>query len=202
MEETNPRSAGDPPLTVWLQQARDGDDDALGRVWEAALSELRKLAKSKLVREIGPADLQTTEIVNECWIRMHGAGQAVDFVDRGMFYGAAWRVMGQLLIDHARTRRRKKRGGGEARQVDFAFAEGSLRDATRIGDDAERIVAAMEALAQHDSTSHAVAVMRLCFDHDRRHVALIEGIAPEEVDKRWRYARAFLRSQLESEVAP
>jgi len=191
-----PRSGGDPPLTVWLQQARDGDDDALARVWTATIEELRVLARSRLSRELNAGDLQATDIVNECWIRMHGSGRSVEFADRGMFFGAAWRVMGQLLIDHARTRRRKKRGG-EAVQVDFAFAEGSLEDVSAIGDDAERIVAAMEALARHDATSHAIAVMRLCFGHDRRHIALIEGVAPEEVDKRWRYARAFLRDEIE-----
>ena len=185
-----------PPLTVWLQQARDGDDDALARVWTATIEELRVLARSRLSRELNAGDLQATDIVNECWIRMHGSGRSVEFADRGMFFGAAWRVMGQLLIDHARTRRRKKRGG-EAVQVDFGFAEGSLEDVSAISDDAERIVAAMEALARHDATSHAIAVMRLCFGHDRRHIALIEGVDPEEVDKRWRYARAFLRDEIE-----
>lgn len=185
----------DAPITRWLADAQAGDDAALARVWSATIDELRRLAAIRAAREIGPADLQTTEIVNEVWIRMHGAGQRPDFVDRRMFFGAAWRVMGQMLIDHARTRGRKKRGG-EMRQVDFTFAERSLADTHAFGDAGEEIVAAMEALAAHDADSHAVAVMKLCFDTDRRYLALIENVEPSEIDKRWRYARAFLREHL------
>ena len=54
----------------------------------------------------------------------------------------------------------------------------------------------MEALAAHDEVSHKVAVMKLCFGADRRHLALIEEVEADEIDKRWRYARAFLRDHL------
>ena len=186
----------DAPITQWLADAQAGDDAAMSRVWVSTIDELRRLAAIRASREIGPADLQTTEIVNEVWIRMHGNAQRPDFADRRMFFGAAWRVMGQMLIDHARTRGRKKRGG-DLKRVDFTFAEQSLTDTRAIGDAGEEIAAAMEALAAHDETSHAVAVMKLFFEVDRRHLALIEGVELTEIDRRWRYARAFLREHLE-----
>ena len=185
----------DVPITQWLVKAQAGDDAAMSRVWAATLDELRHLAAIRSAREIGQAELETTEIVNEVWIRMHGGSQPPDFADRGMFFGAAWRVMGQLLIDHARTRGRRKRGG-DRKRVDFTFAEQSLADARSIGDRGEEIAEAMDALAVHDASSHAIAVMKLCFDADRRHLALIGDVEPSEIDKRWRYARAFLRERL------
>ena len=188
----------DPPITMWLGEAQAGDKEALDRVWGMVLGELRELAECRARRELNPGDIQATEIVNEAWIRMHGKGAVGDFTDRGMFFGAVWRVMGQLLVDHGRARGRRKRGG-DRRRVPFDFAAGALADTTLVGDDGDRIDAAMRSLADHDVVAHGVAVMRLCFGHDRRDIARIEGLDPTEVDKRWRYARAFLRDQIESE---
>ena len=183
------------PMTQWLQEAQAGDDDALARVWAAGLEELRSLASARLARELQAQDLQATDIVNEAWMRMHGQGVVGEFDDREMFFGAAWRVMGQLLIDHARTRGRKKRGGDRAR-VDFEFAEGALANTATVGDAGLEIEAAMQALAEHDPAGHSVAVMKLCFDTDRRHNALLHEIDPTEIDVRWRHARAWLQVRL------
>ena len=183
------------PMTQWLQEAQAGDDDALARVWAAGLEELRSLASARLARELQAQDLQATDIVNEAWMRMHGQGVVGEFDDREMFFGAAWRVMGQLLIDHARTRGRKKRGGDRAR-VDFEFAEGALANTATLGDAGLEIEAAMQALAEHDPAGHSVAVMKLCFDTDRRHNALLHEIDPTEIDVRWRHARAWLQVRL------
>ncbi len=196
-DDNRPSGARNPnaPITSWLADAQAGDDAAMSRVWTATIDELRHLAAIRSAREIRPAELETTEIVNEVWLRMRGAVKPPDFADRRMFFGAAWRVMGQLLIDHARTRGRRKRGG-DRKRVDFSFAEHSLADARSIGDHGEEIALAMESLAEHDASSHAIAVMKLCFDTDHRYLALIEDVQPAELDKRWRYARAFLRESL------
>lgn len=186
----------DAPMTQWLQDAQAGDDLALARVWAAGIEELRSLAIARLARELQAQDLQATDIVNEAWIRMHGQGVVGEFDDRGMFFGAAWRVMGQLLIDHARTRDRKKRGGDRAR-VDFEFAEGALANTATVGDAGLEIEAAMQALAEHDPASHSVAVMKLCFGTDRRHNALLHEVDPTEIDRLWRYARTWLQVRLE-----
>lgn len=192
---SDPDGGSSVPMTQWLHDAQAGDDDALARVWAAGLDELRSLAEARLSRELRAEDLQATDIVNEAWMRMHGKGAVGEFDDRGMFFGAAWRVMGQLLIDHARTRGRAKRGGDRAR-VDFDFAEGSLVDISSIGDSGPEIEAAMRALAEHDEASHSVAVMKLCFGTSRRHIALIEEVEPHRVDRLWRYAQRFLEVRL------
>ena len=184
------------PITEWLQHARDGDAEALAHVWKSARQELKDLAVRRLAREFGARDLQATDIVNEAWIRMHGKGVVGDFEDRRMFFGAAWRVMGQLLIDHARNANRRKRGGDRER-VGFEFVEGALLDTSTVGDEGLEVEAAMQALAEHDAASHSVAVMKLCFDSDRRHIALLEDVDPRQVDKLWRYARSFLQVRLE-----
>ena len=192
---SDPDGGRDVPMTQWLHDAQAGDDDALARVWSAGLDELRSLANARLSRELQAQDLQATDIVNEAWMRMHGKGVVGAFDDRGMFFGAAWRVMGQLLVDHARNRTRKKRGGDRAR-VDFEFAEGALANTATVGDAGLEIEAAMQALAEHDPASHSVAVMKLCFGTDRRHNALLHEVDPTEIDVQWRHARAWLQVRL------
>ena len=188
--------ARDPAITQLLERANAGDSEAASRVWEATLEELRALAVKRLSRDAVARELQPTELVDEVWIRMSGGRGGIDeFMDRGMFFGAAWRVMGQILVDQARRRESIKRGGGR-RQVCFEFAEGALEHMDTIGEEGLNIRAALDRLAQVDSRSHAVAIMKLFFSGEHLRIAEAEGIEKSEVDRLWRYARSFLQEEL------
>lgn len=97
-------------MTQLLQRSAQGDAAARAQVWEAAHGELRALARARLQRESGNPTWQPTELVHEAFLKLCGLHMA--FHDRAHFMAMAATAMRQVLVDHARERRRDKRGGG------------------------------------------------------------------------------------------
>ena len=94
-------------LVAWSE----GDRKALDRLAPLVYDELRRIAHRHMKREAAGHTLQTTALVNEAYLKLAGQPSA-DWESRRHFFGVAARVMRQILIDHARTRRYAKRGGG------------------------------------------------------------------------------------------
>lgn len=93
-------------LVAW----RDGDEAALERLSPLLYTELRRLAGAYMAREAPGHTLQATALVNEAFVRLVDAD--VDYRDRRHFFALAARMMRRILVDHARSRERDKRGGG------------------------------------------------------------------------------------------
>ena len=72
--------------------------------------ELRQLAAAYLRGERQGHTLQPTALVNEAYLRLVDQSTP-DWQSRSHFYGVAARVMRQVLVDHARRKRAKKRAG-------------------------------------------------------------------------------------------
>jgi RNA polymerase sigma factor (TIGR02999 family) len=89
----------------------EGDREALDRLAPLVYEELRRLAHRHMRREAAGHTLQTTALVNEAYLKLAGRPSG-GWESRKHFFGVAARVMRQILIDHARTRRYAKRGGG------------------------------------------------------------------------------------------
>jgi len=96
-------------MTEVLRLLRAGDQDAFHVVMPLVYEELKKLARSHLRRESGPAQLQTTALVHETFLKMAG-GRHPSYENRAHFYGIASRLMRQVLVDTARARSAAKRG--------------------------------------------------------------------------------------------
>ncbi len=96
-------------LTLLLEAANKGDQPALNRLVALLYVDLRKLAHRCRKGEI--QDLDTTSLVHECYLRFLKSGQ-LEVRDRSHFFNLAARVMRQLLVDYARERLARKRGGG------------------------------------------------------------------------------------------
>ena len=101
------------PATVLLQAWRGGDRDALDRLLPVVYDELSGLARHALRGERTDHTLQTRALVHEAYIRLVDAD--IPFQDRAHFLAVAARTMRRILVDHARARRRDKRGGGAGR---------------------------------------------------------------------------------------
>ena len=98
-------------LTARLRQWGNGtlaDQEALLR---ALHGELRRIAAAYMRRERPDHTLQPTALVNEAYLRLIKE-PGVTWQDRGHFFGIAARMMRQILVDHARKRRARKRGLG------------------------------------------------------------------------------------------
>jgi len=107
---------GTQPVTMLLQSWRRGDSSALNKVAEIVERELRRLASSYLRHESPGHTLQPTALVNEAFLRLIGQGDRIDWESRSHFIGIAARYMRQVLVDHARSRHRAKRGGIRKRE--------------------------------------------------------------------------------------
>ena len=126
-------------VTSLLSAWQGGDEDALQEVSPYIYEELRRLAQHYMNREGPGHTLQTTGLVNEAFLRLV-AGE-FDYPSRSHFFALASRMMRQILVDHARTRRREKRGGG-LRNLTFDEA------AHVNGDSIDTIIEVDEALVQ------------------------------------------------------
>jgi RNA polymerase sigma-70 factor (ECF subfamily) len=93
-----------------LQAWGAGDDGALERLVPLVEEELRRLARGYMARERQAHTLQVTALVNEAFLRLTDA-RRLGWQDRAHFLGIAARLMRRVLVDHARARGSRKRGG-------------------------------------------------------------------------------------------
>lgn len=104
-----PEPAG--TITRSLQEWRDGDSDALGRLAAEVYKELDRLSRSVLSPHRPSATMQPAVLVHELFLRLP-AMQTTDWRSRAQFFNTAARMMRNILVDHARSREALKRGAG------------------------------------------------------------------------------------------
>ena len=98
-------------ITQLLTAIRSGSEAAHAELMPRVYDELRRLAASHMRRERAGHTLQATALVNEAYLRM--AGSEVSANDRVHFFALAAQNMRRILVDHARGKRREKRGGDQ-----------------------------------------------------------------------------------------
>lgn len=180
-------------LTVLLQAASSGDDAAAGRVLPLIYNELRQMAGGRLAGLRAGQTLQATALVHEAYIKL--VRSDASWESRAHFFGAAARAMRDIMVDRARARGRLKRGGDRAR---VGFDEG-LAVAADADDDTVDLVgldAALNKLAEHDKRAAEVVMLRFFAGLDIEQTAQALGVSVPTVNRDWRYARAFLASEL------
>ena len=100
-------------VTELLLAWSDGDNGALERLVPLVEAELRRLARAYMGKERRGHTLQTTALVNEAFLRLTDA-RRVRWQDRAHFLGISARLMRRVLVDHARARGYRKRGGDDS----------------------------------------------------------------------------------------
>ena len=98
-------------VTRLLGEIGRGDKDAMNRLMPLVYDELHRLARAYFRRERGEHTLQPTALVHEAYLRLVDQ-RRVRWQNRSHFFGVAAQLMRRILVDHARRRRRVKRGGG------------------------------------------------------------------------------------------
>ena len=99
-------------VTQLLQKWHQGDAGALDRLLPIVYDELRRVARARLRGERGGHTLEATALVHEAYVRLVGTDRPLP-QNRAHFFAIAARFMRQILVDHARRRHARKRGGGE-----------------------------------------------------------------------------------------
>ena len=181
-------------VTGLLEAWSHGDKAALDKLTPLVYNELRRLAHHYMSRERAGHTLQTTALVNEAYVRLVDQ-KNVQWQSRAHFFAVAAQVMRHILIDHARTRGRVKRGG-EAQRVSLEDAE------TMSAERAAELLALEEALIEMekiDARRSKVVELRYFGGLNIEETAEILGISPETAKRDWRIARAWLFAALTGE---
>ena len=118
-----------PQATQFLMELRDGNEQAANRLLPLVYDEFRRLAAGYLRHERPDHTLEPTALVHEAYLKLIDQ-RRVDWQGRTHFFAVAAQAMRRILIDHARHRKRLKRGGGARQRVtlDDAVALSPQRD--------------------------------------------------------------------------
>jgi RNA polymerase sigma factor (TIGR02999 family) len=178
-------------VTRWLVAWSGGDQSALQRLVPVVHAELRRLARREMRRERPGHTLQTTALVNEAYLRLVDMS-GVTWNDRAHFFAMSARLMRRILVDHARSRRYQKRGGGATPQP---FDEG-LAVVDEPGTDLVALDEALQSLAQLDARKSQVVELRFFGGLSVEETAHALNVSPSTVMRDWRLARAWLLREL------
>ena len=179
-------------ITGLLHAWSDGDESALEQLIPLVEGELRRLAGAYMRRERVGHTLQTTALVNEAFMRLVDAKQ-VRWKDRAHFLGISARLMRRVLVDHARARGYRKRGGG-ARRVTFdeALVAGPETSLNVIALDR-----ALEGLALLEPRQAKVVELRFFGGLSVEETADVLHLSTDTIKRDWRLAKAWLARELE-----
>jgi len=184
-------------VTGLLEAWSHGDKAALDKLTPLVYNELRRLAHHYMSRERAGHTLQTTALVNEAYVRLVDQ-KNVQWQSRAHFFAVAAQVMRHILIDHARTRGRVKRGG-EAQRVSLEDAE------TMSAERAAELLALEEALIEMekiDARRSKVVELRYFGGLNIEETAEVLKVNPITVSRDWRWAKAWLyRALRPSEIS-
>ena len=184
-------------VTSLLAAWSEGDEAALARLVPQVYAELHRLAHHQLRAERPGHTLQTTELVNEAYLRLVDT-RRIRWESRAHFLGVAAQAMRRILVDTARARGAQKRGGLAPHvSLDEVAIAAPERDASLVALDA-----ALTALAAVDERKSRVVELRYFGGLTEAETAAVLHVSPETVQRDWRVAKAWLLRQLSGEGAP
>ena len=183
--------SSDGDVTILLRRLADGDQSARDELAPYVYNELHKLAAFYLRRERALHTWQTTELLNEAYLKLI-ANPGPDFQGRSHFYGVAAQIMRRILTDHARRRLAEKRGGN----IPAVPFEESLA----ISDEQVELIVDLDEALERLTTLHPQAAMvvelRFFGGLTEEESAASMGISSRTVKRLWATARAWLFGQL------
>jgi RNA polymerase sigma factor (TIGR02999 family) len=178
-------------VTHILNAIERGDARATEELLPLVYDELRRLAAGKMAVEAPGHTLQPTALVHEAWLRLVGSGQQT-WENRAHFFGAAAEAMRRILVEHARRKLSRKRGGG-AEHVELN--ESALVLAAP-PDELLAVHEALDQLAQEDAAAAELVKLRYFVGMTMEEAASAMGLAKRTAESLWTYARVWLHREI------
>jgi len=166
----------------------------MDRLVPVVYEELKRIASAQLRREWSDPTLGTTGLVHEAYVRLANIDR-VDWQDRAHFFAVATRQMRRILVDHARARRRAKRGGGA---IHVTLSE--VNGATLV--EPEEVLMLDDALTRLEKVNERqcrVVEYRCMAGMSVEETAQVLGTSTRTVKRDWAFARAWLNRELTGE---
>lgn len=181
-------------ITELLAGYSRGDKQALDKLMPIVYDELRRQAARYLRREKAGHTLQTTALIHEAYVRLVDQRQ-VQWQNRAHFFGIAAQMMRRILVDHARSKQRTKRGGSDIR-----VSLNDLQVPTQSQDlDVVALDEALERLAAMDEQQARVVELRFFSGLTVEETAEVMSISPATVKRDWSVAKAWLHRELSAD---
>lgn len=196
---TSSSAADRQTVTRLLGEIRQGESGSFDRLFPIVYEQLRNLARMQRRSLPGaPATMDTTALVHEAYLKLVDQSQ-VDWKSRGHFGAVAAVAMRHILIDYARKRTAKKRGGERPKVSLDDIVGGVSEPGSWSLEEAESMVALDRALQRLEEGSPRQArIVELKFfgglTIDETAEAL--DVSPATVKRGWRMARAWLYREM------
>ena len=171
-----------------------GRNESTDRLLPAVYEELRKMAAGKLRDESSGHTLQPTALVNEAYLKLLSSIED-SWENRAHFFGAAAEAMRRILIDHARRKKRLKRGGDAARVSMNGLEFVSMERA----DNLIELDQALDKLAAQDEAKANLVKLRFFAGLNMQQAAETLGISLRTAERQWSFARAWLHREIRTE---
>lgn len=185
MPETSPNA-----VTQLLLRWKEGDPQALHDLAPIVYEELRRLAHYYLRSERPGHTLESAALVHEAYLRLVG-GQLVDLQGRDHFFAVASRLMRQILVDYARSRKAAKRDGGRrvslSNPMDFPVTN---------DEDLVALDRALEELGRVDERQARIVELKFFGGLSSSSAASVLNISRATVDREWAMARLWLHREM------
>lgn len=178
-------------ITAQLFDWNQGEPEALNQLMPMVEGELRRIARQYMSKEDTNHTLQTTALMNEAYLKLLDQ-RNVNWQNRAHFFALASQIMRRILLDHARTQARAKRGGG-ADHVDLS--EVTVLTPKK----SEELIAlddALSKLAAQDVLKARIVDMRYFGGLSVEETAEVLQLAPITVMRHWKLAKAWLRREI------
>ena len=178
-------------VTRLLDDLSAGNQHAFDELLPLIHSELRRRAASYLRRERQNHTLQPTALVNEAFMKLVGQ-RNVRWQNRAHFFAVASQAMRRILVDHARTHRRVKRGGSSPQ---VTLDEAMIAEESR-SIDLLALDEALDRLAALDERQARVVELRFFGGLSVEESAEVLNISPATIKREWSMAKAWLHAAL------
>ena len=178
-------------ITNLLRAWSGGDQAALDRLAERVYPELRRMARRYMKNERQANTLQSTGLVNEVYLRLVDV-RRVDWRERAQFYAMAAQMMRRILVDAARARASKKRGGSAAKV--------NIDDTAVLSPEPDRSILALDeallAFSRLAPRQARVVELRYFGGLTEEEIVAALDISPRTVRRDWSFAKAWLSAEL------
>ncbi len=185
------RPAGEQEMTQLLTDWGQGDQTALQKLTPLVYEELRRLAHRYMEGQPPDHALQTTALVHEAYLRLVDQSRP-SFTNRSHFFAVAATAMRQILVDHARTAQRQRRGAGASKVELDEAAVISPEQSDAILD----LNDALERLANLDSRAAHGVELRYFGGLNQDEIAEVLKISTVTVRRDWVFSKAWLYQEL------
>ncbi len=181
-------------VTQILSALSRGDKTGVSRLMTVLYDDLRSLASRFLSRESTGHTFQPTDLVNESFLKLVDQTR-ISWQGKTHFMAVSAQAMRRILVDHARTKHRKKRGGKNRVRLelrdDHAFSVGRPEEILAVDD-------ALNKLATLDPTHAKILELRLFGGLGMKEIGEVLGVSSRTVERHWAMIRAWVLKELNS----